>query len=102
MITDTSEAEEAVKEFFENLMENSESDGYDDVSDGADGYEDSAQGECAEGNSTAVLSGSEECQQGQENTSSEIEEVTQTVVSSDSGEDSDVDSLYGSIDKSYL
>jgi hypothetical protein len=101
-LTDTSEAEQAVKEFFENLMEDSESDGYADVSDGADGYEDPSEGEYPEGDSGSVLSGSEECEQGQENTSFETEEVTQTVVSSDSGEDSDIDSLYGSIDKFYL
>lgn len=101
-LTDTSEAEEAVKEFFENLMEDSEGDGYLDVSDGSDGYEDSAEGECPEGDITAVLTGSEECEQGQENTAAETEEVTQTVVTSDSGEDTDFDSLYGSIDKFYL
>ncbi len=101
-LTDTSEAEQAVKEFFENLMESGEDDGYDDVSGGVDGYENSSQGECSEGNSPAVFSGSEEYQQGQESTAAEIEEITQTVVSSDSGEDSELDSLYGSIDKFYL
>ena len=101
-LTDTSEAEEAVKEFFENLMEDSESDGYDDVSDGPDEYEDTSEGEYSEGDSTAVLTGSEECDEGQENTGTETEEVTQTVVTSDSGEDPDFDSLYGSIDKFYL
>ena len=102
-LTDTSEAEEAVKEFFENLMGDSEEDGYDDLSDGADFNENSSQGEYCEGDSSAVQTGSIGSQQGQtQSADEEIEEVTQTVASSDSGEDSDVDSLYGSIDKFYL
>lgn len=101
-LTDTSEAEEAVKEFFENLMENGKDDGYDDVSDGADEYEDTPEGECPERDSQSVQDSGEGSEQGQENTAAEIEEITQTVVSSDSGEDSELDSLYGSIDKFYL
>ena len=102
-LTDTSEAEEAVKEFFEEVMGIHESDGYDGVSDGSDGYENSSQGECGSGNSSAVQTGSEGREQGQaQSVASEAEEVTSTFVSSDSGEDSDADSLYGSIDKFYL
>ena len=101
-LTDTSEAEQAVKEFFENLMESSEDDGYDDVSGWSDEHENSAQGEYSDGDSAAVFAGSEEREQGQENTSFETKEVTQTFITSDSGEDSDIDSLYGSIDKFYL
>ena len=102
-LTDTSEAEEAVKEFFENLMGNSEEDGYDAVSDRADFDEDASEGECSEGDSTAVQSGNEGCQQGQtESDSEDDEEETASCTSSDSGEDSDFDSLYGSIDKFYL
>ncbi len=102
-LTDTSEAEEAVKEFFEEILGIDEDCGYDSVSDGADGYENSSEGECAEGDSSAVQSGSEGSQQGQTQADSEeTEEVTQTDVTSDSSEDSDVDSLYGSIDKFYL
>ena len=102
-LTDTSEAEEAVKEFFEEVMGIRESDGYDGVSDGSDGYENSSQGECGSGNSSAVQTGSEGREQGQtEYYSSETTESTSTFVSTDSGEDSDADSLYGSIDKFYL
>ena len=102
-LTDTSEAEEAVKEFFEEVMGIHESDGYDGVSDGSDGYENSSQGECGSGNSSAVQTGSEGREQGQtEYYSSETTESTSTFVSTDSGEDSDADSLYGSIDKFYL
>ena len=92
-----------VKEFFENLMGNSEEDGYDAVSDGADFDEDSSEGECAEGDSAAVQSGNEGYQQGQtESDTVYYEEETSSVTSSDSGEDSEFDSLYGSIDKFYL
>ena len=102
-LTDTREAEEAVKEFFEEILGINEDDGYDSVSDGADGYENSAQGEYSEGDRSAVQSGNEGIQQGRtQSGSDEIEEVTQSNVTSDSGEDSDVDSLYGSIDKFYL
>ena len=102
-LTDTSEAEEAVKEFFEEVMGIRESDGYDGVSDGSDGYENSSQGECGSGNSSAVQTGSEGREQGQtEYYSTETTESTSTFVSTDSGEDSDADSLYGSIDKFYL
>ena len=102
-LTDTSEAEEAVKEFFENLMGNSEEDGYDAVSDRADFDEDASEGECSEGDSTAVQSGNEGYQQGQtESDSEDDEEETASCTSSDSGEDSDFDSLYGAIDKFYL
>ena len=102
-LTDTSEAEAAVKEFFEEVMGIHESDGYDGVSDGADGHENSSQGEYSNGNSGSVQTGSEGREQGQtEYYSTETTESTSTFVSTDSGEDSDADSLYGSIDKFYL
>ena len=102
-LTDTSEAEEAVKEFFEEILGVGEDDGYDSVSDGADGYEDNSQGECPEGDSTAVSSGSEAGEQGQaQSADTEEQEGTFSETSSDSGEDSGLDSLYGSIDKFYL
>ena len=102
-LTDTSEAEEAVKEIFEEILGIGEDDGYDSVSDGADEYEDNSQGECSEGDFSAVQSGSEAVEQGQTQSSdSEEQEGTFSETSSDSGEDSGLDSLYGSIDKFYL
>lgn len=102
-LTDTSEAEEAVKEIFEEILGIGEDDGYDSVSDGTDGYEDNSQGECSEGDFSAVQTGSEAAEQGQEKSSdSEEQEGTFSEASSDSGEDSGLDSLYGSIDKFYL
>ena len=102
-LTDTSEAEEAVKEIFEEILGIGEDDGYDSVSDGADGHEDNSQGECSEGDFSAVQTGSEAAEQGQEKSAdSEEQEGTFSEASSDSGEDSGLDSLYGSIDKFYL
>ena len=84
-------------------MGDSEKDGHSDVSDGADFNENYPQGEYSNGNSGSVQTGSEGSEQGQtQSFSSEVEEVTQSVVTSDSGEDSELDSLYGSIDKFYL
>lgn len=102
-LTDTSEAEEAVKEFFEEVLGISEEDGHAGVSDGADEYESYSKGESVQGNSGAVQTGGIGSEQGQEKSdSAEAEEITSSVVSSDSGENSDIDSLYGSIDKFYL
>ena len=102
-LTDTSEAEEAVKEFFEEVMGLGEEDGYTGVSDGADEHEGDSQGEYSAGDSGTVQAGGSGSEQGQaQSDSSETEETTSSFVSSDSGEDSDIDSLYGSIDKFYL
>ncbi len=101
--TDTTEATEAVREIFEEILGGGEDGGYSDVSDGIDDDEDSAQGECAEGNSTAVQTGGEGSQQGQTDSSKKTGEEDDTSDSaSDSGEDTGVSSLYGSIDKFYL
>ncbi len=102
-LTDTSEAEEAVKEIFENLLGSSEEDGYTDVSDGADGYEDPSEGEYTQGDSESVQTSGEGCEQGQTQSDfDKAEEGTSSYVTTDSGEDSELDSLYGEIDKFYL
>lgn len=102
-LTDTSEAEKAVNEFIEEVLELNEEIGHAGVSDGADQYENSSQREYSQGDEGAVQSGSDSVQQGQtQSDSSQTQEETSSFVSSDSGEDSDIDSLYGSIDKFYL
>lgn len=101
-LTDTSEAAEAVKEFFEEIMDISEEAGYLGVSDGADDDEDSSQGEYCEGDNGSVQGSGDAGEQGQTDSTGETEETTSSSVSSDSGEDADIDSLYGSIDKFYL
>ena len=102
-LTDTSEAEKAVNEFFEEVMELNEEIGHAGISDGADEYENSSERKYIQGDNGAVQSGSIAVQQGQEKSdSSETQEETSSFVSSDSGEDSDIDSLYGSIDKFYI
>ena len=103
-ISERLEAEEALKEIFENFMEVSEDDGYDSVSDGDNQCEDSSEGECAQGDSAAVQSVIQTSEQEQKNTneSETVETITQSSASSDSGEDSELDSLYGSLDKFYL
>lgn len=102
-ITDTTEAEEAVKEFFEEIMGVSEEDGHSGVSDGADDDENSAQGEYPQGDNGSVQGSGDAGEQGQEdNSASEAEETPASSDAPDSGEDSDLDSLYGSIDKFYL
>ena len=102
-ITDTTEAEEAVKEFFEEIMGVSEEDAHSGVSDGADDDENSAQGEYPQGDNGSVQGSGDAGEQGQEdNSASEAEETPASSDAPDSGEDSDLDSLYGSIDKFYL
>lgn len=102
-ITDTTEAEEAVKEFFEEIMGVSEEDGHSGVSDGANDDENSAQGEYPQGDNGSVQGSGDAGEQGQEdNSASEAEETPASSDAPDSGEDSDLDSLYGSIDKFYL
>lgn len=102
-LTDTSEAEKAVNEFFEEVLELNEEIGHAGISDGADQYENSSEGEHSQGDEGAVQSGSVAVQQGQtQSDSPKAQEETSSFVSSDSGEDSDIDSLYGSIDKFYL
>ena len=104
-VSERLEAEAALKEIFENFMENSEDDGYDSVSDGNNECEDVAQGECPQGDNTAVQSVIRTGEQGQKNTYDEnetVETITKSSASSDSSEDSGIDSLYGSLDKFYL
>ncbi len=103
-LTDTSEAEQAVKEFFEEIMDVSEDSRHDSVSDGADDNADNSEGECASRNSSAVQGSVHEPEQRQENPSEETAEKTDAkdTTSQDSGENSDDDSLFGSIDKFYL
>lgn len=103
-LTDTSEAEQAVKELFEEIMDIGESSGYGGVSDGTDDNENTASGERSEGDKPAVQGGVYEPEQGQKDASSEPEEktVTENITPSDSRESADDDSLFGSIDKFYL
>lgn len=102
-ITDTTEAEEAVKEFFEEIMGVSEEDGHSGVSDGTDDDEDSSEGEYPQGDNGSVQGSGDAGEQGQEDGStSEAEETPASSDAPDSGEDTDLDSLYGSIDKFYL
>ena len=102
-IADTSEIEEAVKEFFEQIAPDSQEDGYISVSDGTYEYEDYSQGEYTQGDIVTDEGSVLEPEQGQENTPEEAEEKPQEpTASSDSGEDSSYDSLYGSMDKFYL
>ncbi len=102
-LTDTSEAAEAVKEFFEEVMGISEDDGHSGVSDGADEHESDTEREYIQRDNGSVQTGSVGSEQRQaESDPAQAEEVTSSFVSSDSGEDSDVDSLYGSIDKFYI
>lgn len=102
-VADTSEIEEAVKEFFEQIAPDSQEDGYISVSDGTYEYEDYSQGEYTQGDIITDEGSVLEPEQGQENTSEEAEEKPQEpTASSDSGEDSSYDSLYGSMDKFYL
>ena len=102
-LTDTSEAEDAVREFFEEILGDSEDDGHSSVSDGADEHEDNSQREYSQGDISAVHAGCEGSEQGQaQSDSAETQEITSSVVTTDSGEDSGLDSLYGEIDKFYL
>ncbi len=104
-LTERQEAEAALQEIFENFMEDSEDDGYGDVSDRADEREDASEGEHSEGDNRTVQGSLQSDEPRQENTACEdekIEEITQSTASTDSGEDSEIDSLYGSLDKFYL
>ncbi len=102
-IADTTETVEAVREIFEEILGDSEDDRYSDVSDGADYNESASEGEYSQGDNGAVQTGSQGCEQGQTQFgNTKTEEVTKSSVSSDSGDDSDFDSLYGSVDKFYL
>ncbi len=104
-VSDRLEAEEALKAIFEGIMEDAEDDRHDGVSDGDNQCEDAPQGECPKGDSTAVLSGVPSGEQGQTDSSddddSDASQASGTA-SSDSGEGSEIDSLYGSLDKFYL
>ena len=104
-IPDTSETEEAVREFFEEIMDIGEDAGHGSVPDGADDDEDSAAGEHSAGAEESVPGsdlGSEPGQTDSSEEAAESETGTASSVSSDSGENTDLDSLYGSIDKFYL
>lgn len=102
-LTDTSEAEEIVREFFEEIMEGDEGAGHGGVSDGADNDEDNPQGERASGDKGAGEGSGSQREQGQENTASgSSEEDKQDNGQEDSGSGAGEDSLYGSIDKFYL
>lgn len=101
-LSETFEAEQAVKEFFEEIMDIREEAGYSGVSDGSDDDEGASAGEYSERDSGAVQGSGDTVEQGQTVGASETEETTSSSVASDSGEDADIDSLYGSIDKFYL
>ncbi len=102
-LTDTSEAEEIVREFFEEIMEGDEGAGHGGVSDGADNDEDNPQGERASGDKGAGEGSGSQREQGQENTAAEDSDKKEDDNrKEDSGSGSGEDSLYGSIDKFYL
>ncbi len=102
-IADTSEAEKAVEEFFEEIMEIGEDAGYGGVSDGADEHEDNSEGERPERDNEPVQGSVQPSEQGQESNAEETKETPPASSDeTDSGEDSELDSLYGEIDKFYL
>lgn len=102
-LTDTSEAEEIVREFFEEIMEGDEGAGHGGVSDGADNDEDNPQGERASGDKGAGEGSGSQREQGQENTAAEDSDKKEDDNrKEDSGSGAGEDSLYGSIDKFYL
>lgn len=102
-LTDTSEAEEIVREFFEEIMEGDEGAGHGGVSDGAYDDEDNPQGECASGDKGAGEGSGSQREQGQENTAAEDSDKKEDDNrKEDSGSGAGEDSLYGSIDKFYL
>lgn len=104
-IPDTSEAEKAVQEFFEEIMDISEDAGHGSVPDGADDDEGPAEGEHSAGTEEPVPGGDLGSEPGQTDSSeegAEGEEGTASAASADSGEDTELDTLYGSIDQFYL
>lgn len=104
-IPDTSEAEKAVQEFFEEIMDIGEDAGHGSVPDGADDDEGPAEGEHSAGTEEPVPGGDLGSESGQTDSSeegAEGEEGTASAASADSGEDTELDTLYGSIDQFYL
>lgn len=104
-IPDTSETEKAVQEFFEEIMDISEDAGHGSVPDGTDDDEDSAAGEHSAGAPESVPGsdlGSEPGQTDSSEEDAESEEGTASTASADRGEDTELDTLYGSIDQFYL
>lgn len=102
-LTDTSEAEQAIEEFVEEIMDISEEVGHGGVPDGDNEYKDDSEGEYPEGDKSGDEGSVQPSEQEQENEAEEAPETEETpAAEDDSGEDSDLDTLYGEIDKFYL
>ncbi len=101
-ITDTAEAENAVRELFEEIMGDSEEDGYTPLSDGSDGYEGDSERECDKGDFDTIQRSGSTDEQRQSTAAEEATEEASSSASADSGEDSGFSSLYGTVDKFYL